>query len=161
MLPLILVAAGREFTLIATKPYIGPSREELERRNQEQIEQVESIDRQTGVVKDEKHDQLQRIRQTKHATILAHLNAYFPKCTICTTGLICPGFQSNNENPTLCKHCMHDNRKHQDQLKAHDRNVTLTYLTQAVEKLGITVDFSEIPDIELEDELEFELEEDE
>ncbi|GMF24488.1 unnamed protein product [Phytophthora lilii] len=155
-----VVAAGREFTLIATKPYIGPSREEVERRKQEQIQQAESIERLTSVVKDEKRDQLARIRQGKHAAIMAHLNANFPKCTICTTGLICPGFQPNNENPTLCKHCMHENRKHQDQHKAHDRNVTLTYLTQAVEKLGITVDFSGVPDIELEEQIEFELEED-
>ncbi|KAE9029883.1 hypothetical protein PF011_g863 [Phytophthora fragariae] len=147
------------FTLIATKPYIGPAREEVERRKQEQMQQSESIVRQTTVVKDEQREQLERIRQSKHATILAHLNAKFPKCSICTTGLICPGFQPNSENPTLCKHCMHENRKHQDQRKAHDRTVTLAYLTQAVEKLGITVDFSEIPDIELDEELEIELEE--
>ncbi|ETL49245.1 hypothetical protein, variant 2 [Phytophthora nicotianae] len=155
------IAAGREFTLIATKPYIGPSREELERRKQEQMQQAESIDRQSGVVKDEKRDKLQMIRKHKHATIMALLNAKYPKCTICAVGLVCPGFQPNSENPTLCKHCMHDNRKHQDQYKIHDKKITLTYLTQAVEKLGITVDFSDIPDIELEEELEFELEEDE
>ncbi|ETO84810.1 hypothetical protein, variant 2 [Phytophthora nicotianae P1976] len=155
------IAAGREFTLIATKPYIGPSREELERRKQEQMQQAESIDRQSGVVKDEKRDKLQMIRKHKHATIMALLNAKYPKCTICAVGLVCPGFQPNSENPTLCKHCMHDNRKHQNQYKIHDKKITLTYLTQAVEKLGITVDFSDIPDIELEEELEFELEEDE
>ncbi|KAG6969152.1 hypothetical protein JG688_00005453 [Phytophthora aleatoria] len=155
------IAAGREFTLIATKPYIGPSREEQERRKQEQLQQVESIDRQSSVVKDEKRDKLQMIQRHKHATIMALLNAKYPKCTICTMGLICPGFQPNSENPTLCKHCMHDNRKHQDQYKIHDKKVTLAYLTQAVEKLGITVDFSDIPDVELEEELEFELEEDE
>ncbi|KAG7381054.1 hypothetical protein PHYPSEUDO_006488 [Phytophthora pseudosyringae] len=155
------IAAGREFTLIATKPYIGPSREEMERRKHEQIQQTESIVRQTSVVKDEKREQLERIRQGKHMTIVAHLNAKYPKCAICTMGLICPGFQPNTENPTLCKHCMHDNRKHQDQHKAHDRNVTLAYLTQAAEKLGITVDFSDIPDIELEEELELELEDEE
>ncbi|KAG2777496.1 hypothetical protein JG687_00006391 [Phytophthora cactorum] len=155
------IAAGREFTLIATKPYIGPSREEQERRKQEQLQQVESIDRQSSVVKDEKRDKLQMIQRHKHATIMALLNAKYPKCTICTMGLICPGFQPNSENPTLCKHCMHENRKHQDQYKIHDKKVTLAYLTQAVEKLGITVDFSDIPDVELEEELEFELEEDE
>ncbi|KAG3116771.1 hypothetical protein PI124_g4708 [Phytophthora idaei] len=155
------IAAGREFTLIATKPYIGPSREELERRKQEQLQQVESIDRQSSVVKDEKRGKLQMIQRHKHATIMALLNAKYPKCTICTMGLICPGFQPNSENPTLCKHCMHDNRKHQDQYKIHDKKVTLAYLTQAVEKLGITVDVSNIPDIELEEELEFELEENE
>ncbi|KAG6608946.1 uncharacterized protein IUM83_12787 [Phytophthora cinnamomi] len=155
------IACGREFTLIATRPYIGPAREEVERRKQEQIQQSESIVRQTTVVKDEKREQLHRIRQGKHATILALLNAKFPKCSICTTGLICPGFQPNNENPTLCKHCMHEVRKHQDQRRANDRTVTLAYLTQAVEKLGIAVDFSDIPDIELEEELEFELDEDE
>jgi hypothetical protein len=159
LLCVVLVAAGREFTLIATKPYIGPSRDELERRKQEQLQQAESVVRQTGVVKDEKRDQLQRIRQGKHAAIVAHLNAGFPKCTICTTGLICPGFQPNSENPTLCKHCMHDARKHQDLHKAHDRDVTLQYLIQAVDKLGINVDFSDIPDVELEEELEAELEE--
>ncbi|KAL3663502.1 hypothetical protein V7S43_011390 [Phytophthora oleae] len=151
--------SSREFTLIATKPYIGPSKEELERRTQERVQQAGSIVRQTGVVKDQKREQLERIRRGKHATIMAYLNAKYPKCTVCTTGLICPGFQPNNENPTLCKHCMHDNRKHQDQHKAHDRNVTLAYLTQAVEKLNISIDFSDIPDIELEEELEFELEE--
>ncbi|KAF4149284.1 Regulator of chromosome condensation (RCC1) repeat [Phytophthora infestans] len=155
------IAAGREFTLIATKPYIGPSREELERRKQEQIQHAESIDRQSGVVKDEKRDKLQMIHKHKHATIMALLNAKYPKCTICTTGLVCPGFQANSENPTLCKHCMHDNRKHQEQYKINDKKITLTYLTQAVDKLGVVVDFSDIPDIELEEELEFELEEDE
>ncbi|GMF38189.1 unnamed protein product [Phytophthora fragariaefolia] len=156
---IVAVACGREFTLIATKPYIGPTREEVERRKQEQVQQTESIVRQTTVVKDEKLEQLKRIRQGKHAAILAHLNTNFPKCSICTTGLICPGFQPNHENPTLCIHCMHENRKHQDQRKAHDRTVTLAYLTQAVEKLGIAVDFSDIPDIDLEEELEFEVEE--
>lgn len=105
---------------------------------------MESLERQSGVVKDEKRDQLERIRQAKHAAIMAHLNQHFPKCAICTTGLICPGFQPNNENPTLCKHCMHDNRKHQDRHKERDRNVTLNYLMDCVDKLGITVDFSAI-----------------
>ncbi|KAG1708906.1 hypothetical protein DVH05_022538 [Phytophthora capsici] len=155
------IAAGREFTLIATKPYIGPSREELERRSQEQAQQADSIVRQTNVVKDQKREQLERIRRGKHATIMAYLNAKYPKCTICTTGLICPGFQPNTENPTLCKHCKHDSRKHQDQHKANDRKVTLAYLTQAAEKLNISIDFSDIPDIELEEDLEFELEEEE
>ncbi|KAG7396042.1 hypothetical protein PHYBOEH_002865 [Phytophthora boehmeriae] len=153
------IACGREFTLIATKPYIGPNREEVERRKQEQLEQAESLLRQTNVVNDEKRAQLDRIRQSKHATIISHLNERFPKCAICTTGLICPGFQADNENPTLCKHCMHENRKHQDRHKERDRTVTLEYLMSAVEKLGITIDFSRIPDIELEEELEFELEE--
>uniref|UniRef100_H3GLM7 Phospholipid-transporting ATPase n=1 Tax=Phytophthora ramorum TaxID=164328 RepID=H3GLM7_PHYRM len=155
------IACGREFTLIATKPYIGASREEVERRTQEKLQQAESIVRQTSVVKDEQREQLERIRQDKRATIIALLNAKFPKCTICTTGLVCPGFQPNNENPTICRHCMHESRKHQDQHKAHDRKATLAYLTQAVDKLGITVDFSDIPDIALEEELEFEIQEEE
>lgn len=147
------IAAGREFTLIATKPYIGPSKTELERREQEQREQVQSIERQTSVVRNEKRNQLQRIQQDKRAMILANLNANYPKCTICMTGLICPGFQPNQENPTLCTHCLHDSRKHNVQLQASDKSITLMYLTQAVEKLGITIDFSAIADIELEEEL--------
>ncbi|CEG44962.1 hypothetical protein F444_01327 [Plasmopara halstedii] len=148
------IAAGREFTLIATKPYIGPSQEEIQRQKEEEQQHIQSIKRQMKVVDDEKRDQLQRIQQCKHEVILANLNANYPRCTICTTSLICPGFQPNPDNPTLCKHCIHDQHKHHGQLQASDSHVTLPFLTQSVEKLGIQIDFSHIADIGLEDELE-------
>ncbi|RLN88978.1 hypothetical protein BBJ28_00016949 [Nothophytophthora sp. Chile5] len=153
------VACGREFTLIATKPYIGPSREELAQRKQEQLQQVESIARQSNLVLDEKRQQLETIRQGKQSVMVAYLNTHFPKCSICTTGLICPGFQQDSDNPTLCQHCMHESRKHQDRHKERDRTVTLAYLTDVVAKLDITIDFSDVPDIELEEDLEAELNE--
>lgn len=51
---------------------------------------------------------------------------------------------------------MHDRRKHDDR---HNSRAKLPYLYEAVEKLGLSIDYSSIPDIELEQELENELEE--
>ncbi|RLN67355.1 hypothetical protein BBJ28_00022688 [Nothophytophthora sp. Chile5] len=133
--------------------------EELARRKHEQLQQVESIARQSNLVLGEKQQQLETIQQGKQSVMVAYLNAHFPKCSICTTGLICPGFQQDNDNPTLCRHCMHESRKHQDRHKERDRTVTLAYLTDVVAKLGITIDFSDVPDIELEEDLEAELDE--
>lgn len=53
---------------------------------------------------------------------------------------------------------MHDRRKHDDR---HNSRAKLPYLYEVVDKLGLTIDYSSIPDIELEQELEEELEEEE
>ncbi|GLD96464.1 hypothetical protein PINS_up005147 [Pythium insidiosum] len=152
------IACGREFTLIATKPYIGPTREELERRNQEAAEKADRVKRQSKNVKEEKAQQLEQIRRQKISIIVKFLNAGYPKCSICKIGTICPGFQRDPINPSMCKHCMHERRKHDDQHNERDRKCTLQYLYEVISKLGVTIDYSSIPDIELEEQLEEELE---
>lgn len=157
----IVVACGKEFTLIATKPYIGPSREELERRQEIHAEQAQSIKRQSKNVKKDQEQQLERIRRGKISAIVSFLNSTYPKCSICTIGTTCPGFQRDSINPVMCKHCMHERRKHDDLHKESDRRGTiphLRYLEEVVGKLAVTVDFSEVPDIALEEALEAELE---
>ncbi|KAJ0408174.1 hypothetical protein ATCC90586_006484 [Pythium insidiosum] len=152
------IACGREFTLIATKPYIGPTREELERRGKEQAEKADRIKRQSKNVKEEKAQQLEQIRREKVAVIVKFLNSSYPKCSICKIGTVCPGFQRDPINPSMCKHCMHERRKHDDQHNERDRRCTLQYLYEVISKLGVTIDYSKIPGIELEEELEEELE---
>lgn len=154
------VACGKEFTLIATKPYIGPSRKELERRQEVQAEQAQSIKRQSKNVKNDQVQQLERIRRGKISAIVKFLNATFPKCTICTIGTVCPGFQRDNINPAMCKHCMHERRKHDVLHKENNRRGTkahLEYLLEVIDKLVVTIDFTQVPDIELEESLEEEL----
>ncbi|GAB9464372.1 hypothetical protein Gpo141_00001803 [Globisporangium polare] len=154
------IACGKEFTLIATKPYIGPSREELERRQEVQAEQAQSIKRQSKNVKNDQAEQLERIRRGKISAIAKFLNATYPKCTICTIGTVCPGFQRDSINPAMCKHCMHERRKHDVLHKENDRRGTkghLAYLLEVIGKLGVMVDFGQVPDIKLEESLEEEL----
>lgn len=157
---LVTVACGKEFTLIATKPYIGPTREELERRQEVQTEQAQSMKRQSKNVKQDQEQQLERIRRGKISAIAKSLNAAYPKCTICLIGTVCPGFQRDSINPAMCKHCMHERRKHDVLHKENDRRGTKThleYLREAIRKLGVTIDFSEVPDIDSEESLEAEL----
>lgn len=146
--------------MIATKPYIGPSREELERRQEVQAEQAQSIKRQSKNVKNDQAEQLERIRRGKISAIAKFLNATYPKCTICTIGTVCPGFQRDSINPAMCKHCMHERRKHDVLHKENDRRGTkghLAYLLEVIGKLGVMVDFGQVPDIKLEESLEEEL----
>lgn len=154
------VACGKEFTLVATKPYIGPTKEELARRQQTQEEQSQSIKRQSKNVKHERQQQLEQIRRGKIATIVEFLNATYPKCTICTIGTTCPGFQRDSINPAMCKHCMHERRKHDVLHSDRDRRATkphLQYLEDVIAKLGVSIDFSEVADIDAEEALEAEL----
>ncbi|DAZ98262.1 TPA: hypothetical protein N0F65_008947 [Lagenidium giganteum] len=153
------IAAGREFTLVATKPYIGPSREEVARRKLEAEQQLESLKRQSKMVLIEKRKQLDQIHRDKIAFIIKHLNSEFPKCSICTIGTMCPGFQRDNINPAMCTHCMHERRKHDDLHKQNDRKVTLSYLNEVLDKLGLVLDYSSVPNIDQEETLEAELEE--
>ncbi|TMW57081.1 hypothetical protein Poli38472_003006 [Pythium oligandrum] len=149
------VACGREFTLIATKPYIGPTREELERRAEEQAEKVDRITRESKNVKTYKREQLDRIRRDKINVMVQFLNKSFPKCSICTIGTVCPGFQRDDINPAMCKHCLHERRKHD---YSHSPSVNLAHLAEVTRKLAIEIDCSSVRDIELEEELADELE---
>lgn len=156
----VVVACGKEFTLVATKPYIGPTKEELERRQQVQEAQAQSIKRQSKNVKTDQTEHLERIRRDKIAVSVAFLNAAFPKCTICTINTVCPGFQRDAINPAMCKHCMHERRKHDLLHSDRDRRPTkphLQYLDAVVAKLGVSIDFSGVRDIEAEEALEAEL----
>lgn len=158
----LLVACGKEFTLIATKPYIGPSREELERRSEVHAAQAQSIKRQAKNVKGEQQEQLEQIRRSKVAVLVQFLNGAFPKCVLCTIGTTCPGFQRDAINPAMCRHCMHERRKH-DVLHstADKRGGTkrhLAYLLQVAAKLDVVVDMTSVADIALEEALEDELE---
>lgn len=147
------VACGREFTLIATKPYIGPSREALEQAELQQQTQVESLKRQTKNVKQEQRELLARIRRDKIAHIVEYLNPRFPKCLVCTLGVMCPGFQRDPVNPALCRHCLHERKQHDGQHNANDSKVSLSYLSQVTQKLEIEVDCSSVPNIDKEEEL--------
>lgn len=154
----MVVACGREFTLIATKPYIGPSREALERAEQEDADKAERLQRQLDSVHAEQKEQLARIRRDKVVRIVEHLNAGFPKCSICKLGIMCPGYQRDPMNPSLCRHCLHDRKQHDDLHDLRDNRVTLAYLEEVQRKLDISVDCSDIRDIELEEELAEQLE---
>lgn len=156
----LVVACGREFTLIATKPYIGPSREELEKRAQERAIQEQRFTRQSKNVREEQKILLARIQHDKRAYIIQNLNTQFPKCEFCKIGTICPGYQRDPINPAMCKHCMHERRKHNDLHNERDtKHVTMEYLMAVITKLGIEMDYSSIPDIDKEEELEQALEE--
>lgn len=115
--------------------------------------QVESLQRQSKHVKQERRELLARIRRDKAAHIVAYLNPRFPKCCVCTLGTMCPGFQRDPVNPALCRHCLHERKQHDEQHKAGDPRVTLAYLGEVMRKLDISVDCSGVRDIDKEEEL--------
>lgn len=72
---------------------------------------------------------------------------------MCTLGTLCPGFQRDPVNPALCRHCLHERKQHDAQHNAKDPRVTLAYLGEVMRKLEISVDCSEVRDIDKGEEL--------
>jgi alpha-tubulin suppressor-like RCC1 family protein len=150
------IAAGREFTLIVTKPYLGMSQSELDQKKQEQEAVKNSISNQRKQLILEKKEKLLEIQNEKQKWIIQQLNLLYPKCSLCKHGLVCPGFQKNQANPAICLHCMHERKQHDDLHLV--TTSTLSYLLQVIDKLKIEMDFSKIKEIEFENLLEKEIE---
>jgi hypothetical protein len=95
-------ACGREYTIVATYPYHGPSEEEalqiLEMRRQREAAER---NRQEAILR-AKEDELRRLRQEE---IERKKIKYLTSKRLCTMDPKCPGFTYESSQPSICREC--------------------------------------------------------
>jgi len=78
------------------------------------------------------------------------LNAHHPKCTQCKIADVCPGFQKDDIDPSVCRHCLHQQKKHSVLYRENDNRLALDYMLQLLQRLQIQVDFSPAEEMSVE-----------
>ncbi len=137
----ILVACGREFTLIATKPYVGPSEEEVESMKADAAMRAAAIQKTEEALEERQAAQVLIIKKAQRRLALTYLNTHHPLCQQCKVAGVCAGFQRDEIDPDLCKHCLHEKAKHVVLYHEQDKQVTLESLQLVVNRLQIDLDW--------------------
>jgi hypothetical protein len=104
---------GRDFTVVATAPYDGPTLEEVDdaivvEKDLDIIKAKASKVKKLLEQQEAKQKQKQAEREAFHAALKLH-----PLCSICEDkGTPCPGFTGNVFKPDICKECGHRRVQH-------------------------------------------------
>ncbi|OQR84642.1 hypothetical protein ACHHYP_13123 [Achlya hypogyna] len=133
------IAAGREYTVIATKPYLGPSEEEVEAARFAAAERETAIQKQIAREEAAEAAELQQAEAVERLQLIRFLNTTHPKCAVCALASACPGFQRDNIDPALCRHCLHDKHKHTLLYNDRDKAVKLEALRHVLVLLGVAL----------------------
>ena len=138
------VACGKEFTLVATKPYTGLNRQELELREEEEAERLIAIARGRAA-EEKKLEKLQKQMESQIAEFMVtQLNQQHPLCTICLAEEVCPGYQDLENKPSTCRHCLHSRRKHSRLRQIQGETYGYDHCLTLVDTLDIEIDVTEI-----------------
>ena len=94
--------AGREYTLVATHPYKGPSEvEALKLADEERIrEEEEEKKRQTMAQEEEEELKHRELIESERNKI-----QYLTSKRLCSMDPKCPGFTYETTQPSLCREC--------------------------------------------------------
>ncbi|KAF0698663.1 Aste57867_10757 [Aphanomyces stellatus] len=143
------IAVGREFTIVATKPYLGPCEEDVARAKADAAVRAEAIKKQYAAEDDKEaaRDALIETKQRKRC--IDYLNLHHPQCDQCQIAGVCPGFQRDEIDPALCKHCLHAKHVHNGQHREANKKITLDDVLALLDRLSVELDL-DIPDDELE-----------
>ncbi|OQR96195.1 hypothetical protein THRCLA_07347 [Thraustotheca clavata] len=106
------IACGREYTVIATKPYLGPTEEQVEAAKTEATVRTAAIEKQIEREEVAEANQLEKTQKARRKQVIEYLNTHHPRCEACTIPTACIGFQKDDVDPLLCRHCLHDKHKH-------------------------------------------------
>lgn len=140
------VACGRNYTLIATRPYVGLSKVAMARKAKEQEEKEQALLRAEQV----EADRLAALQHKMETEIVIYvievLNETYLLCSQCKIEKGCPGFQRDQARPKLCKHCLHDRRKHDAhrKLEGNEHLYTYEYILEVMTILEVKLNFSSI-----------------
>ncbi|KAL7526361.1 hypothetical protein ACHAXR_001450, partial [Thalassiosira sp. AJA248-18] len=96
------VACGREYTIVATHPYNGPTEEEaLKLAEEKRVKQAEEGERQKELMR-AKEDELKRLEEieTEKKKI-----QFLTSKRLCTMDPKCPGFTYETNQPSMCREC--------------------------------------------------------
>lgn len=96
------VACGREYTIVATHPYDGPSEEEALRLTREQRLREMEEEKRRNVERQAREEELKRLQD-----IEAEKNKirYLTSKRLCTMDPKCPGFTYEPNQPSICREC--------------------------------------------------------
>ncbi|ETV64248.1 hypothetical protein, variant 2 [Aphanomyces astaci] len=145
------VAVGREYTVVATKPYIGPSEDQVEAARVEEAARVAAIAKQYEA--EERKEELREalIERLQRSRCIEYLNSHHPLCNQCPIAGVCPGFQRDEIDPQLCQQCLHIKQSHDGQHRESNKAMGLDELRVLLERLHVTDDDLDlyIPDDEL------------
>lgn len=135
---------GREFTVIATKPYVGPNAEELERRKQNEQDKAQAIQRGKKVTDQKESMRKDAMIEEMRRKILGAMNKNHVGCGQCPLGTVCPGFIKDVSRPTTCKFCLHDRRRHDLLRKPSDAQFTFPRCLELMQQLDMELSFTDI-----------------
>ena len=96
------VACGREYTIVSTQTYTGPTEEEaLKLAEERKIKEMEEEKRQKAILraKEEELKRLQEIEAEKEKI------QYLTSKRLCTMDPKCPGFTYETNQPSICREC--------------------------------------------------------
>jgi len=99
---LISIACGREYTIVATHPYSGPSEQEALRLRAEQRLQEAESEKALLAQRQEEAEQQERLRQENAEQEKVMFLTTRRKCSIDKT---CPGFVYDATQPSMCREC--------------------------------------------------------
>lgn len=144
--PALSVACGREFTVIALGPYLGPTEEELIEMDNQEFERQEAVSREQERVDEARAEQVEQIREDKRRELLKILNDQFPQCASCPLTPageepFCMGFTPDGFAPTICVHCKHSRVKHS---RKHESTKDLEVVQQNARALGVDPELIEL-----------------
>ncbi|CAK4072794.1 unnamed protein product [Aphanomyces euteiches] len=134
------IAVGREYTVVATKPYIGPNEEEVAQAREEATKRQEALDRQNALEEQKEQEEELALERQRRSQYIDFLNRNHPLCTQCKIASVCPGFQRDDADPALCRHCLHLKPQHNDQRRESNKALTLDYLEGVLEVLQVDMD---------------------
>ncbi len=104
---------GREFTVVCTHPYEGPTVEEVD-KNIEDEKDMEVLKKRQEKFRKKLEDQERKAKEKQaERDAFNSAMALHPLCTICDkNGTPCPGFIGNVFKPDICKECGHRRVQH-------------------------------------------------
>jgi len=96
------VACGREYTIVATHPYDGPSEEEALQLAEEQRSREFEEEKRQESLRQAKEEETKRQRE---AMAEKEKIQYLTSRRLCTLDPKCPGFTYETTQPSVCREC--------------------------------------------------------
>jgi hypothetical protein len=95
-------ALGREYTIVATSPYDGPTEEEALRVLEMHRQRDEAERKHREAVRLAKEEELMRLREEEMERKKIR---YLTSKRLCTMDPRCPGFTYESNQPSVCREC--------------------------------------------------------
>ncbi|ETW00260.1 hypothetical protein, variant [Aphanomyces invadans] len=144
------IAVGREYTVVATKPYIGPTEDEVATARAEAAKRQAAIDKAYDAEERKEEIREAMIERLQRSRCIEYLNLHHPQCSQCSIATVCPGFQRDEIDPQLCKHCLHVKQNHNAQHRESNKALSLDALLGLLHQMQIADDVDlAIPEDEL------------
>ncbi|KDO22060.1 hypothetical protein SPRG_12047 [Saprolegnia parasitica CBS 223.65] len=133
------IACGREYTVIATKPYLGPSEEEVEAAKAAAAERQAAIQKQIDREEAKAAAAQEQADTAERRRLIQYLNVHHPLCPACTVPGTCAGFQRDDVDPILCRNCLHSKVSHTLLYNERDKAVDLDGLRRVAALLDLAL----------------------